>query len=126
MDDPLAHLPQELLRKDPLAYVARGAQALPKDLRGAWLLGVVSGFLWPEAPPPKGFSAFFRRLEGAWQEAEAFFLETGWDFPVLVSEWARNALEPLSHRKAAPTYGQLLPPYLKGHLLGSTLRRRLG
>lgn len=123
MDDPLAHLPQELLRKDPLAYVAQGAQVLPRELRGAWLLGVASGFLWPEAPPPKDLTALFRRLEGAWREAEEHFLETGVDFPVLVSEWARGALEPLLRRKAQPSYDQLRATYLGGHSLGSRLRR---
>ncbi|TBH21370.1 hypothetical protein [Thermus thermamylovorans] len=123
MDDPLAHLPQELLRKDPLAYVAQGAQALPQRLRGAWLLGVVSGFLWPEAPPPKDLAALFRRAEGAWREAEAHFLETGVDFPVLVSEWARSALEPLLRRRSGPDYPELLPAYLRGQALGWRLRR---
>jgi hypothetical protein len=47
MEDPKA------LLKNPLAYVARRAEAWAKPLRGAWLLGVASGFLWPEAPPPK-------------------------------------------------------------------------
>ncbi|MEN2982592.1 MAG: hypothetical protein ABDH20_08720 [Thermus sp.] len=117
-------LSPELLRKDPLAYVARGAEALPKELRGAWLLGVTSGFLWPEAPPPKDLPAFFRRLEGAWREAEAFFWETGLDFPVLVSEWARKALEPLLHRKRRPGYARLRQAFLLGRALGQALRER--
>ncbi|MFN3179592.1 MAG: hypothetical protein ACK41R_05505 [Thermus sp.] len=122
MEDPLAHLPRELLHKDPLGYVARGAQALPKHLRGAWLLGVVSGFLWPEAPPPKDLSAFFRRSEGAWREAEAYFLETGLDFPVLVSQWAKEALEPLLYRKREPSLASLTLAFHGGQRLGRYLR----
>lgn len=124
MEDPLAHLPRELLHKDPLGYVARGAQALPKDLRGAWLLGVVSGFLWPEAPVPKDLSAFFRRSEGAWREAEEYFLETGLDFPVLVSEWAREALEPLLYRKRGPSLVGLTLAFQEGKKVGTHLRGR--
>ncbi|WP_243028515.1 hypothetical protein [Thermus albus] len=122
MEDPLARLPRELLHKDPLGYVARGAQALPKHLRGAWLLGVVSGFLWPEAPPPKDLSAFFRRSEGAWREAEAYFLETGLDFPVLVSQWAKEALDPLLHRKKDPPWESLALAFHGGQRLGRYLR----
>ncbi|GAB5601942.1 hypothetical protein FJNA_04670 [Thermus sp. FJN-A] len=122
MDDPLARLPQELLRKDPLAYVAQGAEALPKAHRGAWLLGVVSGFLWPEAPPPKDLPALFRRMEGAWREAEAYFLETGVDFPVLVSEWAREALEALLRKRRLPDYAALRETFARGLALGRRLR----
>lgn len=123
MEDPLARLPQELLRKNPLAYVRQGAEGLPKDLRGAWLLGVVSGFLWPEAPPPRDLQALFRRMEGAWQEAEAYFWENGLDFPVLVSEWARSALEPLLHRKRLPGFPHLDQAFRQGKALGQALRR---
>ena len=58
--------PKALLFQDPLAYVARKAGAWPEATRGAWLLGVASGFLWP-----KDHAALFRRLEGAWRESEA-------------------------------------------------------
>lgn len=124
MEDPLAHLPQELLAKDPLAYVAQGAKALPRELQGAWLLGVVSGFLWPEAPAPKDLPALFRRLEGAWREAEEYFLETGLDFPVLVSQWAKEALDPLLHRKKEPTWEGLTLAFHGGRQLGQVLQSR--
>ncbi|WP_018111776.1 hypothetical protein [Thermus igniterrae] len=123
MEDPSARLPKELLRKNPLAYVRQGAEGLPKDLQGAWLLGVVSGFLWPEAPPPRDLKALFRRMEGAWQEAEAYFWENGLDFPVLVSEWARSALEPLLHRKRLPEFAHLAQAFCQGKALGQALRR---
>ena len=55
MEDPKA------LLKNPLAYVARRAEAWAKPLKGAWLLGVASGFLWPEAPPPKDAPAVVSR-----------------------------------------------------------------
>ena len=122
MEDPLARLPWELLAKDPLAYVARGAKALPTELQGAWLLGVVSGFLWPEAPAPKDLLALFRRMEGAWREAEEYFLETGLDFPVLVSQWAKEALDPLLHRKKEPPWESLALAFQGGQKLGRYLR----
>lgn len=121
MEDPLA---PELLEKDPLAWVRLQAQSLSKATRGAWLLGVASGFLWPEAPPPKDLSAFFRRMEGAWREAEAYFWDTGLDFPVLVSEWARGALEPLLYRKRRPGYARLRQAFLQGSRLGEALRAK--
>ncbi|WP_003046204.1 hypothetical protein [Thermus aquaticus] len=104
MEDPKA------LLKDPLAYVARRAEAWAKPLKGAWLLGVASGFLWPEAPPPKDAAALFRRLEGAWRESEAYFLDTGLDFPLLVSEWAREALEPTFRTPFTPAGNIARPP----------------
>lgn len=125
MEDPLARLPKALLRKDPLAYVRLGAEAWRRELRGSWLLGVASGFLWPEAPPPKDPEALFRRLQGAWQEAEAYFWETGLDFPLLVSEWAREALEPLLHRKRLPPYPSLRGAFARGLALGRRVRRGL-
>ncbi|MFC0595958.1 hypothetical protein ACFFFP_07250 [Thermus composti] len=122
MEDPWAH--PEPWQKDPLGYVRRKAEALPLGVRGAWLLGVASGFLWPEAPPPMDLSAFFRRLEGAWRESEAYFLETGLDFPLLVSEWARKALEPLLYRKRKPPYPRLRQAFAEGSRLGQALRAR--
>ncbi|SDE65085.1 hypothetical protein SAMN04488243_10621 [Thermus arciformis] len=122
MEDPLARLPKALLHKDPLAYVRLGAEAWRRELRGSWLLGVASGFLWPEAPPPKDPEALFRRMEGAWQEAEAYFWETGLDFPLLVSEWAREALEPLLHRKRLPPYPSLRGAFARGLALGRRVR----
>jgi hypothetical protein len=104
MEDPKA------LLKNPLAYVARRAEAWAKPLKGAWLLGVASGFLWPEAPPPKDAAALFRRLEGAWRESEAYFLDTGLDFPLLVSEWAREALEAREARKTPIPYQEMRGP----------------
>jgi hypothetical protein len=120
MEDPKA------LLKNPLAYVARRAEAWAKPLRGAWLLGVASGFLWPEAPPPKDAAALFRRLEGAWRESEAYFLDTGLDFPLLVSEWAREALEDRKARRASPLYGELKAAFGSGQEVGRALRQRLG
>ncbi|WP_347240749.1 hypothetical protein [Thermus sp.] len=123
MEDPLAHLPKVLLRRDPLAYVRLGSEAWSWELRGSWLLGVATGFLWPEAPPPKDPEALFRRLEGAWREAEGYFLETGLDFPLLVSEWAREALEPLLHRKRLPPYPSLQGAFAQGLALGRRVRQ---
>ncbi|WP_460378492.1 hypothetical protein [Thermus brockianus] len=122
VEGPLA---PELWEKDPLAGVRLFAQSLPKEIRGAWLLGVASGFLWPEAPPPKDLAALFRRLEEAWQEAESYFWDTGLDFPVLVSEWARGALEPLLYRKRRPSYARLRQAFLQGSRLGEALRARV-
>ncbi len=118
--------PRALLFQDPLAYVARKAGAWPEATRGAWLLGVASGFLWPEAPPPKDHAALFRRLEGAWRESEAYFLDTGLDFPLLVSEWAREALEDRKARRASPPYGELKAAFGSGQEVGRVLRQRLG
>ncbi|WP_117237278.1 hypothetical protein [Thermus sediminis] len=116
--------PKPLLFRDPLAYVAREAEAWNPPLRGAWLLGVVSGFLWPEAPPPKDLAALFRRLQGAWREAETYFLETGLDFPLLVSEWAREALEDRRAQRAGPPYGELRAVFCLGQGVGRALKRR--
>jgi len=118
--------PKALLFRDPVAYVARRAEAWAKPLQGAWLLGVASGFLWPEAPPPKDLAALFRRLEGAWRESEAYFLETGLDFPLLVSEWAREALESREARRTALPYEEVATAFQKGQEVGRLLRRRLG
>jgi hypothetical protein len=120
MEDPKA------LLKNPLAYVARRAEAWAKPLRGAWLLGVASGFLWPEAPPPKDAAALFRRLEGAWRESEAYFLDTGLDFPLLVSEWSREALEAGEARKTPIPYQEMRGAFQQGQEVGRLLRRRLG
>jgi len=118
--------PKALLFQDPLAYVARKAGAWPEATRGAWLPGVASGFLWPKAPPPKDHAALFRRLEGAWRESEAYFLDTGLDFPLLVSEWAREALEAREARKTPIPYQEMRGAFQQGQEVGRLLRRRLG